>query len=98
MIADNMSVKYPYGHFSWCYNPQQHAKGNLISVGMGYAWQRFFDSFTACSVSGRYMRKEHVLQSSLHFGPETGSSTTVPSSHSGQVVTRMRMKLWGHPV
>ena len=44
------------------------------------------------------MRKEHVLQSSLHFGPDTGPSTTVPSSHSGQAVTRMRMKLWGHPV
>lgn len=59
--------------------------------------QCFLDSFAECSVSGNSIMKLHVLQSRRHFGPETGSSTTVPSSHSGQAVTPRRMKLWRQP-
>jgi len=59
--------------------------------------QCLLDSFAECSVSGSSIMKLHVLQSRRQFGPETGSSTTVPSSHSGQAVTPMRMKLWRQP-
>ncbi len=42
--------------------------------------------------------KLHRVQSSRHLGPETGSSTTVPASHSGHGVTPFLRKLCWHPM